>query len=169
MIALRVKNVKAFMNKLLATDCFDSFLLEEAIISTYNDFTIDGHINREFYREYESNEEDEPEFDFTKWSDIRPVIFQLIKGKRTPLRMKFVLQIKPTAFGPVLAKGETTVTGDDIRSMLLTVRFDQNGLVLITAISMKTFIMDRTPDMLWDQEVKKFLLRKEIDFEDVLE
>ena len=45
MIALQVTSVKTLMNQLLAGDTFDIFLLEEAIISTANTYTIDGHIN----------------------------------------------------------------------------------------------------------------------------
>ena len=42
MIALRIKNVKHFMSQFLGGDAFDSFLLEQASISTYCTFTIDG-------------------------------------------------------------------------------------------------------------------------------
>ncbi len=49
MIALKITNVKQFMAKLLGGEDFDSFLLEEATISTYNTFMIDGHQNRDFY------------------------------------------------------------------------------------------------------------------------
>ena len=49
MIALKITNVKQFMAKLLGSEDFDSFLLEEAAISTYNTFMIDGHQNRDFY------------------------------------------------------------------------------------------------------------------------
>lgn len=42
MIALQIKEIKSFMGKLLGTECFDSFLLEEAVITTYNTFRIDG-------------------------------------------------------------------------------------------------------------------------------
>ena len=38
MIALQIKEIKSFMGKLLGTECFDSFLLEEAVITTYNTY-----------------------------------------------------------------------------------------------------------------------------------
>ena len=37
------------MNALLLSEQFDSFLVEEAIITTYNTFHIDGHLVRDFY------------------------------------------------------------------------------------------------------------------------
>ena len=42
MIALRIKDVKHFMGRLLGTDFFDIFLLEQAVVTTYNTFTVDG-------------------------------------------------------------------------------------------------------------------------------
>ena len=46
-------NIKSFMNSLLVGDTFDKFLLEEASITTFNTFTIDGHIQKDFYSEDE--------------------------------------------------------------------------------------------------------------------
>ena len=48
MLALQIKEIKPFMAKLLSTETFDSFLLEEAKIQTSNTFIIDGHINKGF-------------------------------------------------------------------------------------------------------------------------
>ena len=49
MIALKITNVKKFMGKLLASEAFDSFVIEEASISTYNTFLIDVLQYRDFY------------------------------------------------------------------------------------------------------------------------
>lgn len=49
MIALEIKNIKEFMNHLLNSEAFDSFFMEEASITTYNTFLIDGHIVDAFY------------------------------------------------------------------------------------------------------------------------
>ena len=49
MIALQLIDIKDFMHKLLCTDLFDRFLMPEASISTYADFTIDGHLNLGFF------------------------------------------------------------------------------------------------------------------------
>ena len=48
MKAYQIKDVKNFMGRLLGTDAFDSFLLAEASITTYNTFVIDGHIEKIF-------------------------------------------------------------------------------------------------------------------------
>ena len=48
MVTCRITELKKFMASLLASDCFDSFLLKEASIVTYNAFLIDGQVRREF-------------------------------------------------------------------------------------------------------------------------
>lgn len=166
MVQLHVTNVKMFMNKLLASEAFDSFLLEEATIMTANTYTINGHINREFFADIDTLQEELPTYEFAKWSDMKVTVFQLIKGKRTPLQIKMVLQLKPESVAAVLKMGDTTVTADDIKSFVVTIRFDQNGCKVVTAVSYRNFVLDKTPDKLWDQEMKKFLTRKEIVFED---
>ena len=49
MLALKLTDIKDFMNKLLRSDIFDHFLLQEADILTGASFVIDGHINKDFY------------------------------------------------------------------------------------------------------------------------
>ena len=46
MIALKLTNVKACMSHLLLMDTFDSFLLIEGEIMTFNTFKIDGFIQK---------------------------------------------------------------------------------------------------------------------------
>ena len=75
MIALRIKNVKHFMSQFLGGDAFDSFLLEQASISTYCTFTIDGRENRAFYTSEEWDDREIRPFEFTQWKKIRPVCF----------------------------------------------------------------------------------------------
>ena len=95
MIALQIKNIKQFMNQFLAGDTFDSFLLEQASISTYNTFTIDGRENRAFYTSEEWEDAETRPYEFTQWKKIRSVCFDLIKGKRTPCAFHFVLHLIP--------------------------------------------------------------------------
>lgn len=76
MTALELKVTKSIMNSLLASEQFDSFLVEEATITTYNTFHIDGHLIRDFYtsEELEEIEQKKKSTLFSYWSDIRPLI-----------------------------------------------------------------------------------------------
>ena len=110
MIALKITNVKQFMGKLLGSEDFDSFLMEEASISTYNTFRIDGRQNRDFYSSEEWEDKELRPYDFTPWKTIRPICFDLIKGTRTPSSFQFVLHLIPEYTASILKKGDTSVT-----------------------------------------------------------
>lgn len=167
MIALKITNVKQFMSKFLAGEDFDSFLLESASISTYNTFTIDGRQNRAFYTSEEWEDPEIRPYEFTTWKKIRPVCFDLIKGKHTPSAFHFVLQLIPEYTATILKEGDTAVTPDQVKSFVLNIKYDGTGLTLVTGTAFHTFLMDKTPDMLWDKAVRQFLSKKGISFEEL--
>ena len=45
MLALKLTEVKDFMNKLLRSETFDHFLLQEAVIASAANYVIDGRLN----------------------------------------------------------------------------------------------------------------------------
>ena len=166
MIALKITNVKQFMGKLLGGEDFDSFLLEEASISTYNTFRIDGHQNRDFYSSEEWEDRELRPYDFSMWKTIRPICFDLIKGTRTPSSFQFVLHLIPEYMASILKRGDSSVTTLQIKAFVLNIRYDGTVLTLVTGTSCNTFLMDKTPDTLWDQAVRQFLVKREITFEE---
>lgn len=153
------------MSKFLAGDAFDSFLLEQATISTYNTFTIDGRENRDFYSLEEWEDREIRPYEFTTWKKIRPVCFDLIKGKRTPTSFHFVLHLIPDYASSILQKGDTNVTAGQVKAFVLNVKYDGTAPTLITGTAFHTFIMDKTPDELWDRAVRQFLANRQIDFQ----
>lgn len=167
MIALKITNVKQFMGKLLASEEFDSFMLEEASISTYNTFMIDGHQNRDFYTTEEWEDKEMRPYDFTAWKQIRPICFSLIKGTHTPSAFKFILHLIPDYAASILKNGDTSVTPQQIKALVLTVKYDGTVLTLITGISFHTFIMDKTVDVLWDNAIRQFLDKRGINYEEL--
>ncbi len=164
MKAYLIKEVKNFMGKLLGSDSFDSFLLAEAAITTYNTFVIDGHIVREFFTG-DVNDEGLPPYDFSQWKDMRSLCFDLIKGKRTPAGFKFVLHLKPEITGQVLSEGGSGVALSDIKAFVLNIKYDGSALTCITATAFYTFLPDKTPDKLWDNYFSHFLNETGVSFE----
>ena len=167
MIALKITNVKQFMGKLLASEAFDSFLIEEASISTYNTFIIDGHQNRDFYTSEEWDDKEIRPYDFTTWKQIRPICYSLIKGTKTPSAFKFILHLIPDYLASILKEQDTTVTPQQIKALVLTVKYDGTTLTLVTGTAFHTFIMDKSVDVLWDNAVKGFLDKREINYEEL--
>ena len=151
MKAFTIDNTKVFMTQLLTKDTFDDFLLEEAVIKTYNTFTIDGRIVPEFFDDYEFG------YEFSEWKDIKPICFDLIKGKQIPVSFHFVLQLKPEKIEQILRDGDSSFSSDSVKSFTLNIRFANNEITAVTATSLKTFIMDKTADEIWDNYMEAFI------------
>lgn len=164
MIALQITSMKQFMNQLLAADTFDVFLLEEAVISTSNTFTIDGHINQDFFY----SEDREPvalPYEFRPWSEIKGLCFDLIKGKRTPLFFRFILQLMPEKAAALLTKEGSDVDPSLVKALVLNIRYDGAKAVLTTGTAYHTFLPSKEPDAIWDKALMKYLEGKGISYE----
>jgi len=146
MVALTISSTKNFMQQLLAGDAFDDFLLEEATIRTACDFTIDGHINADFYPLEERDAAHLP-YPLERWSDRRGLCFDLIKGRHTPLFFRFVLQLKPEKAAALLGDGSDPA---QIRALVLNIRYDGNKVTLTTGVSYQAFVLSKEADALWD-------------------
>lgn len=155
------------MGKLLTGEDFDSFLLEEASIRTYNTFMIDGHQNKDFYTTEEWENKQVRPYDFSTWRTIRPICFSLIKGKQTPAAFHFVLHLMPEYTPSILQKGDTAVTPQQIKAFVLNIKYDGTALTLVTGTALHTFLPDKTPDNLWDQAIRQFLTKREIAYEEL--
>lgn len=166
MHAFQIKDIKGFMSALLTTDTFDSFLLEEAIITTYNTFIIDGHYIKEFFQPSEEEVSFLDEYQFSKWHDMRALCFQLIKGKKPPVSFKFILQLQPSFAQNLLDNSDTAIRSDQLKAFVLNIKYDSGHLSLITATSYYTFLLDKTADILWDSAMSQFLTKHGIVFEE---
>ena len=164
MLALQITSTKNFMNRFLTGDSFDVFLLEEAIIRTAVTYTIDGHINTEFFPVEEQNSDCLP-YEFQPWSDTKGLCFHLIKGKNTPLFFKFVLHLKPEKANALLTEKNHLTDISQIKSLVLNVRFDGTKTILTTGTSYHSFRLDKEPDMIWDNAITHFLAQNDIPFE----
>jgi hypothetical protein len=169
MIALEIKKTKNFMNLLLASDHFDGFLVEDATITTFNTFTIDGHIVREFYTDEELEELAAigNALVFSSWQEIRPICFNLIKGKKTPVSFKVILHASKELTAKIAANPACGVAANLIRSLVLNIKYDNGKVTCITGTAFTTFIMDKTLERLWDTYIKSMFSELEIDFEEM--
>lgn len=167
MLALQITSLKTFMSAMLTGDLFDSFLLEEASISTAATYTIDGRVNRDFFPPEERADKELHPYEFAGWQDMKSICFDLIKGKHTPLRFNFVLQLIPSYTVSILEKGGSSVSPNLIKAFVLNIRFDGEKILLYTGTSYTTFLADKEPERLWDAAFKQFLFKKGIACEEL--
>lgn len=160
MIAFALLEVKECMTKLLMSEVFDPFYFIEGEITTFNTFTIDGYLKKEFF---DTNEA--PDREFVLWKDVKEYCFSVIKGKRTPLNFKFVLGLSKPNIEKLLIQQELDFKPTDVRGLYINLKYDGEKLQCITGTAMNTFALDKSLDQAWDVMVQKFFTQKEIKYE----
>lgn len=160
MIALKLLEVKECMSRLLLSDTFDSFLFIEGEIVTFNTFSINGFLKKDFFEKDMT-----PSRDYSLWKDIREYAFSLIKGKRTPLSFQFVLGLSDANIEKLLAQQGLAFQPHDVQGLYLNLKYDGQNLTCITGTSMNLFTLDKSLEEAWDQMVQRFFLKKEISVE----
>ncbi len=168
MTSLSILNVKEFMNILLRSDVFDSFLLSEGSITTYMAFHLDGRCRSDFF-----SPEDEPyaqvsQEKYIPFSLARPVCFDLIKGKRTPSSFHFVFQLSSENQAKTLASIGSNFLPEDISGMYLNLKYQNQQLTCTTGVSCRVFSLDKSLEQAWDELVKRFLKAHCVPFEELL-
>ena len=167
MIALKIPEVKDFMNKLLCQEVFDHFLIQEAILNTNVSYHIDGTLQHDFYTEEEIEENHLTGLTFLPYGMLRSQCFQLIKGKKTPSYFKFSLLLSPENLKRTLAQTGSSFTENDISAVFLNIRFQNGELNVTTGISYRIFSTDKTLEHEWDSLLERFLKKNEIPFEEL--
>ena len=165
MIALHITRLGPFVGKLLSSDCFDSFLLEEGSVSMAATLTVDGHLNRAFYTEETWNDPAVRAYDMAPWGTLRPLFHEFIKGKQAPASFRFVLHLRPDRIPALLTQGGATIAPAEIRALLITVRYDGEKATVVTGVSTHAFTMDKSADAVWDKAVQKFFSARGIAYE----
>ena len=159
-------DIKKFMNSLLVGDTFDKFLLEEASITTFNTFTIDGHIQKDFFSEEELASLSDSTL--STWATIKPICFNLIKGNKLPLRFKIVLKASATYTEKLLNENPCGLSLKDVGGLYINIRYDSKHglggeevtsatLDCISMASLNIFSMDKTIEKAWDGVCEKYI------------
>lgn len=161
MIALRLTEVKQFMNALLLGDLFDPFLFSEGSLTLETNWEFDGIIRPGYYSEEELASLSLTGSRYLPWKYMKNRVLSLIRGSHTPSAFHFTLLFPPEETRSLLSEEGATC--------LLTLRFRADSLSLVTGFSRATFSMDRSAEQIWDDHVHKYLKNKSILFEEMIE
>lgn len=164
MISLKIVDVKSFMSSLLIQSTFDNFLLMELDIATFNNFHISGYLNKSFYSSDELEILENREY--SKWSEVKPYAYNLIKGNKTPLSFKVVLLLSPQNTLNILTKSKINLRSEEVNGLFLNMKYENGELHLITGTSIKTFTLEKSLENEWDLNMKNYLKHFEILFEE---
>lgn len=168
MIAVELTDVKDFMNKLLRSETFDHFLMQEAVITGAATYTINGQITKGFYSEEELEEQHLVGYRFLPFSMLRGNCFDLIKGKKTPSAFRFVFLLSPSNMEKTITAVGSSYKPADVTGMYINLKYQNQLLSLTTGIAYNIFSTDKTLENEWDKMVMKFLKQNQIAFEEAI-
>lgn len=162
MLSIQIQDVREFMNQLLRSELFHPFYLWEASIRTSVHYHIDGHLNPEFFNTDEL--EALPQSDYISWAEIKPQIFSMVKGSKTPLSMKIILMLSRTNTSHLLAKYNLPLSEENINGLFFNIHYDGRLVFCTTGVSYRTFTMDKRLEQVFEESMLTWLRHYKIPF-----
>jgi hypothetical protein len=161
MTQVQLNSIKEFMNQLLRLDYFDDFLCVTGEITTFNVFSIDGFIHKDYYQD-DSNL---THLEYSTWADLKEYCHTIIKGKQAPLSLKFVFKLPDTAIDSFIEKYNLDWDKEDIQGLYLNIRFEKQQLFITTGTTLKTFSLSKDIENAWDKELMAIMEDLNMDYE----
>ncbi len=162
MRALQILEVKPFMGKLLIQSVFDDFLLSELTMNTFNRFQISGKLNLDFYSTQEL--ETLGARTYSKWSEVKPIVYSLVRGSKTPLSFHISLILGREQVESIIRNSGIMMQAKEVSGLYFHIKYENTKLYIITGIGLTQFTLDRTLEHVWDEQVKSFLKKNELAF-----
>lgn len=123
--------VKSFMGK----------ILKEAIFDDFDVRTVD------IFAQMRINLECAKEEGFLSWSQVRPLVYEIIKASPKPKHIKIVLSYsQPLNIHPNAAVA------------FLNIVYENDGVIFTTATAQKEFALDKAHDSAWDEYITSFFV-----------
>lgn len=151
MIACKIEDIRQFTSQLFVGTLFDSFLVREAEIVTFNIFHIDGRVRKEYYTDLELEERHIGEL--SAWETVKPICFGLIKGKKLPGSFRMVFQLGAAQTEAFISHRQLPVRAEQISGLYLNIRYEEGNLYCVTGTSVNFFTMDKSLEQEWDAAV----------------
>lgn len=167
MLALKINDIKDFMNQLLIGETFDHFEMVETSITTFNTFSIDGNLRRDFFDTNTCTILDQKEISYSFWKEVKPYCFSVMRGKRTPLHFKIIFRLPGAQTRSVLQTMGGTFSPELVKGLFLNLQYRNKELLCTAGVSLNTFLPDKSLEQLWDSMVLDFFRRRHILFEEV--
>ncbi len=165
MLAIKITDVKAFMHHLLIGNTFDCFETVEVSITTFNTFSIDGKLKRDFFDTDTLDIFGQRHMNYSLWKELKPYSYSIIRGKQPPLHFKIIFQLPADRIQAVLKEIHTQAISEIVRGLYLNLQYKNNELLCTTGVSLGAFVPDKRVEHEWDTFVKTFLKDQHITFD----
>ena len=167
MKAFQLTEKKEFMNLLLRSETFDNFLLSEASSHAAVSYEIDGRLNESVFSSEELDSQQLAGLTHMPYGRLRPVFFELIKGRATPSYFKFVLMLSPSNLQKTILASGTAISPADLLGAYLNILYQNGQLLLTTGVSYRVFIPDKSFEKEWEKFTINFLKRNSVVFSEI--
>lgn len=164
MQTIEILDIKPFMQLLLQTNELDSYELVSAQLRTDMFYTIDGHIQPDFFSQQETDELQLANLVYLPWQLAKEKIFALIRGKKTPSLLKIVLKAHNQQIQSLLCTTPSSLLLQDIDGMFLNILFQDKRLRITCGISYHIFTQDKTLEEEFTQQTLALLRSRQITF-----
>jgi hypothetical protein len=134
MLALEMdkSEVKIFMGKLIRENVFDDFETRSVEVFAAIKFSIDGM----------------KETGFAAWSEIRPLVYEVMKLCAKPRQIKIIFSHK-----------NFTEIHTNAAALFLNLLYENDSVTFTTACAQKEFALDKSLDAAWDDWVRNFFAK----------
>ena len=174
MKAFLIPETGDFMRKLLLQSVFDKFELVEGELVTKMSWSIDGSIRKEFFDDSGMNETDGTDDSedaaalrrYCLWGEVKPIVYEMIKGKKLPVRFSFVLRLSDENTRWLLEKHQLTQLSGLVSGLFLNIRYQNRKLSCTTGLAYRSFVMDKSLDKIWDETAAQYLRQNHIASEE---
>lgn len=164
MLALTIEDKKKFTHELFVGDLFDRFLCCKVVLHHNVDYVIDGHYNASFFDTEE--QEAKKQQVYASWVELKPIVFQMIKGSRLPEGFQIVLSASPESITRLLEKCPSTIKLHEVEGLYVNLHYKNGLLSLTTGSSYTVFTMDNSLEQLFKDAVIKLIRSRDIVFRD---
>lgn len=149
MTELKITEINRFMGVLLKSEAFDGFLLREGLVRTYMDFSFDGAIQTDYF----DTDEVKSLQKYVQWGKIREHIFDLIKGKKTPLLIKLSLVAEDHRARELMTEQGVNISDTEQLLLSMNITYQKGEMRVVTGAFRSTFTIGHDMDHAWDEWV----------------
>ncbi|MBR1866842.1 MAG: hypothetical protein IJ801_10120 [Lachnospiraceae bacterium] len=164
MQTIEILDIKPFMQLLLQTDELDAYELVSAQLRTDMFYTLDGHIQPEFFSPQEKDELQLTDLVYLPWQFAKERMFALIRGKKTPSLLRIILKSNNRHIHSLLCATHSSLQPQDIDGMFLNILFQDKHLHITCGISYHIFTQDKTLEDEFTQQTLALLRSRQITF-----
>jgi hypothetical protein len=161
LLTVSADDIKLFMNQLLKENLFDNFEVRGTDIVSFTHFNISAQkISDTYVKEAADDSSDEAvliaeKTKYCKWSEIKPYIFNIIKGNVRPKNIKIIFSLDSES---------ALKLHDNAAAMYLNLNFNGETINFTTAVAQKRFALDKSLDAVWEEYVIAFFKENGVNY-----